>query len=239
MTGILQFTWHSAGLIFMRFSTFLLMAITTGSVRAELIEVDFLTPGDGLLIRDTVNNREWADPTKVVGMSVNQFFSSSIYAAHSFQFATDNDVEQLFLEAGADVISYGTDSQINTVGNLPAAQLLAGLMEHSSPFPQTSGNPWVYGYLDIASPTRVSLGRYYPGFPVAAPVVAQFGIDTWMTFGVIDPETWTASTIHPNIGVWAFRNTATVPEPSSIAALSVLCGAVWLKRRRPPSRGAR
>lgn len=207
--------------------------INSGQVQSDVIEVDFLTPGDGLLIRDTVNQREWVDPTKVTRQSVNQFLSSSIYVGHGFQFATAADVEQLFLAAGAHTISYGTDSQINRAENLPAAQLLASLMEHTNPFPQTNGNPWVYGYLDVGSPSRVSLGRFYPGFPIVNPVVAQFGIDTWMTFGVTNPESWTRNIQHSSIGVWAFRSYAAVPEPSSVAFLcGTFCCSLYLLRRR-------
>ena len=57
------------------------LVLISGAAQAALIEQDFSTPGDGLLILDTVGKRQWVDVTYTSRFAgVNGFFNSAMFA---------------------------------------------------------------------------------------------------------------------------------------------------------------
>lgn len=193
-----------------------------GAANAALVETDFLSSGDGLLFLDTNTNKEWVDVAKTTNMSVNQFFNSSIYAGQGFKLANQNDLSGLYGNAGATDIALN-DSITFTAGNLPAAQLLADLMEHTSAFSQTAGNSWIHGYMDFGSLTNLTLSR----FNAFGGGSASFGINTNGTY-------WSFDTQHSQIGVWAYRDVvpSQVPEPVSLALFGLGLAGIAFSRKK-------
>ena len=70
-----------------------------------LLETDYLNDGDGLLIYDDVNQREWLDVTATTGMSVNS--ALALHGAEGFRLGNSADVFQLYSEAGIANILVG------------------------------------------------------------------------------------------------------------------------------------
>jgi len=179
---------------------------------AGLIEVD-LVAGDGLLIRDTNNSREWLDVTATMNISVNA--ALALYAPLGFQIATSNDVIQLFTAAGIPDIPIGLPlnnpsdpGTSGTVANRAPVEALLALMNHAPPYAAASGNPWIHGYTDYGSATNVTLSRF-----------AAFTSDNIGRANVNSNGTrWTYNTVHSSIGTYLVRNT-TVPEPGTLALM--------------------
>lgn len=123
------------------------------SGHAALMETDYLNEGDGLLIYDDVNQREWLDVTATTGISADA--ALALHGEEGFRLATSADVFQLYSEAGATNILVGAP-QINpsdpgtngTVADRSAVEALAALMNHTAPYTATGGNHWVHGYTD-------------------------------------------------------------------------------------------
>ena len=59
------------------FRTFLLAVAVATTASAGLLKQDFLTPNDGLLVRDTVTNLEWLTPVYTKGNTYNNGFDYS------------------------------------------------------------------------------------------------------------------------------------------------------------------
>lgn len=198
-------------------------SLITFNAQATIIEKDFSSVGDGLLMLDTKTGREWVDVTHTAGLSVNQFLNNSIYSGHGFQVANSFDVFNFFTNAGAGNILYG-DNSVFTANNNNAAQLLYSLMEHNNPYSAMGGNPWIHGYIDMGfmstyTLARIGWGEYFPAGE------ASFDIES--------NGMWFDDINHPAVGVWAWRNSTaqSVSEPSSILIL-LAASAVFLSRRR-------
>lgn len=207
-------------------TTFVFGALVSAThVQAALVERDFAAANDGLLIFDTLTNREWVDVSHTTNMSVNQFFSTSIYAGQGFQLAKTADITQFFFNAGAATVVSGGSNFI--AGNLAGATLLNTLMEHVAPYSDTGGNSWIHGYEDYGSATNLTLSRF-----LVNGSTATFDIGTNGTY-------WSQASIHPAVGMFAFRTVApvvpaaiTVPEPASAAlVLAALLGTAATTRR--------
>lgn len=188
-----------------------LLSLAATSPQASLVERDFAAANDGLLIFDSATNREWVDVTHTTGMSVNQFFSSSIYANAGFKLAKNADVSQFFYDAGASIVSTGGGTNYQ-VGNYAAAVLLNTLMEHQSPYRDSGGNSWVHGYTDFGSATQLTLSRFITN----GTTTATFDLNT-------NGTSWTRSSTNSAIGLFAYREVAAnaVPEPTSLALVGI------------------
>lgn len=80
--------------------------IITPSLYSALIERDFLTPEDGLLTFDDVNQREWLDLTETLGLELAAIQANMVPGQkwEDFSFATLKDVSDLAASAEVDWI---------------------------------------------------------------------------------------------------------------------------------------
>lgn len=199
-----------------------LMGLAAASAQASLTERDFTTGGDGLLIFDSLANREWVDVTHTTNMSVNQFFNTSMYAGQGFHLATTADITQFFVNAGAAVVTANGGANFQA-GNLAAAQLLNALMEHQAPYTYTGGNQWVHGFEDYGNAGNLTVARF-----IVSGATATFDTGT-------NGTAWTRDSVHAAVGIFAYRDTAAaaIPEPTSIALVAVaLLGLAGSGRQR-------
>ena len=136
-------------------ATVAISLLTSINAHAAFMSADLLTSGDGLLIEDTTNGTQWADWSQIPGLtSVNDFFSTSLWAEQGFRLATQSDLELLFTTAGADNIGYSS-SWFNNIGsggsvsNIAAIELLNATTTHQGPsYSDTIGSPWIHSYFD-------------------------------------------------------------------------------------------
>jgi hypothetical protein len=198
----------------------------SATANAAIIEQDYQAAGDGLLMFDTSTNRQWVDVSHTTNLSVNGFFTTSIFAGAGFNFATTADVSQLFTDGGAAVIN--ADSAIFTASNFAAAQLFYNLMEMSSPWSLTGGNTWIHGYVYLTN-TTATLARIGLGDPYSNGSPAGTG-----AFDLTTNGTWSDDAVHPAVGIWAFRDVqAAVPEPSTWAMMILgFAGVGFMAYRR-------
>ena len=185
---------------------------------AVLIKTDFLTSGDGLLVRDTDTGLEWSLVTRT-GNSVDFFNNNSVYANSGFSVAHAQDLLTFYTNAGATGLTLGVNH--STVANKAAAELIYTLMEVETPFPEFSGNAWIHGFYDNGN------GSYDTGR------VGNFSTGQFM-IGNKNLSNALASQSHPAYSVWAYRAGAAtaVSEPGSIAILGIGLAVVGMIRRR-------
>lgn len=206
----------------------LLMAAAAGlastSAHALLIEQDLVAgSGDGLVIRDTVNNLEWLDVTQTVGISSNAALAA--YAAMGFSLATEANIGQLFTEAGIPDWTPPSNGYGPTAANVPGVVLLLTLMNHTEA--AFGGNIWVHGYYDdLGDPNTVRLARFTDqtsGPPDLNASLAAANIDS--------NGLWSASGTHGSIGSFLVRS-AQVPEPGAIVLFGLGLAGLGIARRR-------
>jgi len=79
---------------------FVVFSLNTPHALASLIEVDFLTSGDGAVTRDTRTGLEWLDLSLTDGWSVNNALSSEFATRFGYRLANAMEVDSLLESAG-------------------------------------------------------------------------------------------------------------------------------------------
>jgi hypothetical protein len=199
----------------------------SATANAAIIEQDYQAAGDGLLMLDTSTNRQWVDVSHSTNVGgVTGFFSTSIYAAGGFHLATGSDVTAFFHDAGAVNVLNG-DNQVFTPNNYAAATLLDNLMEHSSPFSNMGGNPWIHGFIFFDGVTA-TIARIGNGDVLGYPGTGSFDVGS-------NGSSWALNdNVGGEVGVWAWRdNVSAVPEPSTWAMMILgFAGVGFMAYRR-------
>lgn len=75
--------------------TLFLAAAVATTASAGLLKQDFLTPNDGLLVRDTVTNLEWLTPVYTRGNTYNNVFVQGVLTTYGFRYATATEVTSM------------------------------------------------------------------------------------------------------------------------------------------------
>lgn len=190
----------------------------------ELLVLDWLAPGDNLLTRDSVTEREWLDLTETVLPEVDGNDPAARLAAFQsrlmeggdlsgFRIATTDDVFQLAVSAGID-----PDTSDITVNRVPAATLVT--FTTSDGIVVELGENAIANGLTVSSDLQsvrigyVPSGRDLPtAFVIAGPLVSS------------------------TESVWIYRES--VPEPAALSLLTILSLASTLmvrgaRRTYPP-----
>jgi len=183
-------------------------ASITLTATAAVVERDWITPGDGLLTFDDVNNREWLDLSQTLRANFPPNFRIEDVAAElepgrlfeGFTWANVEDVTAFAQSAGIDTES--TDFEVN---GGPAGRLLDLISPTIGPLPATNNSASV-GLLDdmLLSPSgnssqAIAFFSFLPSRPFA-------GLHFSHTAGD-DGRPATSA-------LMMYRN---VPEPNSIA----------------------
>ena len=195
----------------------LIFTATTAS--ATLSSLDLVTgSGAGDITFDSQTGLEWLDLTKTAGLSYNEIKNGTVtgfdfIANDGFRFATVSDVSTLFSNAGVTV--FNTESATS----LAPFQLLFGLMGCTGNC--SLSQPFLRGYADF-DVFNSSLSAA-PFFQLNTSTTAKADI----TILNIPKTSFTSS-----IGSFLVRNSAEVPEPSSIILFGVgLLGLAGIRRR--------
>ncbi len=200
---------------------------------ADIYERDLISPSDGLLTYDDVNDREWLDlmETAAVDLSVVRASCEPGGSLEGFKFATAQDVQALAISAG--VQASPQSSLLSVVTGTQAHKLirLLGKVVHAE--------GGVLGELNVAlgqvvqafesevpifDETNffvVSIGRGPPPGTISSPAQAQPGGAYYFSTPLLFPN-------FPPLGrgssgpFWLYRKA--VPEPRSIYLWLVLFG---------------
>ncbi len=209
---------------------------------AGVIERDFLTPGDGLLTYDDVNQREWLDLSYAY-TSLENVKSKMVPGEflEDFNFATEEDVRNLNLSAGPSVYhESGIDDLIDSLGFIfrgtggvlriveyTLGQVAIGFENNQPIFDDT--NVVLLNIGGVLPPNINPLAFSSTGREL---IVANPSDYEGATIGL--PNNFFASKLATNDNgpFWLFR-AAAIPEPASIILLAIgVIAALSTRSRR-------
>ncbi len=201
-------------------------------LHADLMQSDFATPGDNLLVTDTSTNLQWLKPTYTTNQTYNDTFIQNLISTDGFRYATVTEVMSM-LDSNfnnppvgvATAIDYTDDEAIFNVFGAPSVVTCNadGFEENCQVFIGVTGTPSTApGYHD-----SVELATYPNGSPGFG---AAYGY-LFDTGGYPDNPGYGSF----DVGYWLVRDAATqspVPEPASLGLLAGVCGIIGFKARR-------
>lgn len=211
----------------------LTLGLTLDGAAAGLLEADAISTGDRLSTIDTATKLEWLDLSATVGESASAVLSGAFVQTHGFRFATRQEVETLWRNAGASG-PFDYDPNVESyAGNFAAANLLIALMGCTSS---------VLGVACDGVDQDWQIGRYAmqsSPFVEGLAIVDAFGAPDYragtgamlIDWGSLDP----GFSRRADVGNYLVRSSAPVPEPSTWA-LAVL-GVAALSAVRASRKG--
>lgn len=176
---------------------------------AALIEMDYLTPGDGLITRDTQSGLEWLDITQTFGLTFDEILqgTGNSWYADGWRFATTDEVSAMIYNyAGVLVGCEGCPSYAAIPEG--TANAIIGLFG-------ANPNGWVNAYFDDG-PESEHVGQFAVSFNQT---LSQYIV------AVEAPNGIARTVSSPELGSALVRP---VPLPNSIWLL--LSGALWMFR---------
>ena len=215
---------------------FILASLLSTQANSALISTDWKASGDGLLTVDTKTGLEWLDATQTTSMSFldisDQFVLGEYF--YGFRYATTEEVDGLVASAGGvgNYHNYPFTYPKDHVQDIVVTNLLIDLLGYTHA--NTTESSYIYGITsDIYSAYSSEIGRYpdpnrrwlhliQSGYPSSD--VGYVSLNASGLYITHDPF---------NSGSFLVRDTAPVPEPSTILLLSSgLLGLGWYGRKR-------
>ena len=198
---------RKAILVFLMFLSFSSLPI---SGYASLVQMDFLTPGDGLITRDTQSALEWLDITQTFGFTFDEILQGigNSWYAEGWRFATTGEVSSMIYDYAGVLVGCDGCPSYSPIPESTANSLI-GLFG-------ANPNGWVNAYFDDG-PTSEHVGQFAVSFN-----------QTFLQYIVaVEAPNGIARTVSsPELGSALVRP---VPIPSSIWLM--LSGALWIFRR--------
>jgi hypothetical protein len=216
------------------------LAVAATPASAEIVELDWKTPGDKLITKDTASGLEWLDLTVTKGMSFNQVVAATQEggALRGFRIPNLNDLFGLYGSAVGPVVPYGN-------GNTPIFDFTPEERAAQRAFVDKMGATFTYDYPDFGT-RRDAIGflRRTPGTEEGEIVAGGlfFYFDSgYASYSWFNNGFSTRGVSDPNTGVYLVRGLAdpepvppAVPEPATWAMMILgfgLGGAVCRSRR--------
>jgi hypothetical protein len=195
----------------------LAMMGVASTANGALVEIDFLSPGDGLITLDTDTNLEWLEVTLTINQSYNTVAGgfNGYTTTHGFSFADVNQVTQLYTNVGV------TDqSGVLVSGNFAGVQELIALLGCTDSCGSGSSR-FQQGWVDYDpfSPTSAALA-----------LIQSYQVSNTASSIVIGPIT--KDVYGPAAGSYLLRS---VPLPGALpfmgTGLAVLGFLGWRRRK--------
>jgi hypothetical protein len=134
-----------------------LMLAPVSSNASHLIVEDLASPGDGLIIRDPSTGLEWLKVTVTLGLSINDVLADPLITSGAFRYATESEVQALFVGAGLPLP--GTGSYSLQSANCASAACQKGAQEIIQKF-GTTNTQTPLGTLGLLDPDITAFNHY-------------------------------------------------------------------------------
>lgn len=215
----------------LRIATFAALLLGASGVQANLISVDYASPGDHGITRDTATGLDWLDLPLTYGYSVAAVPSLTAAGGSypGFRLATAAEFDTLYANAGLTHATWSGSPNATDPAYLARARALQDLLGYS-----TFSDAYVMGYIsggfldgDLGTYRRFGLVAVYDFQP-------QRGTDYYRA------ESYSVTTSSsPSTGLYLVRSTPVVPTasvPDAGGTLTLLGGGLlgltMLHRRR-------
>lgn len=199
-----------------------ILAFGANHLSAAIIQADFASPGDNLLVHDTGTGLDWLRITATTNISYNTLVSTQLATGgiyEGFAHASQSQINTLFTNAGIDVIGGNDPSNADGIG------LLIALFGYTNLNAFSASTQGIYALSNTAGSHETAFiqqGQQPPGpaFNFAfAPAVGNNISDGSAVL---------------NVGHWLVRSqdVEEVPEPSTLVLAGMAVANLLVLRRR-------